>query len=185
MKATLTVEFVVELENGIDPDAVTFEIPIESVIPMAEGSTGRVGKLVSYCTQPYVGEDPQCPPAKPIEEQGRTPETGGRMKYEELQRRHSAASRRTRLRDAEAELAEMKPTEPLPPDPEEMNNDRADWAHAAILEFAMQTGSDGPDLLSDLLADLMHWADRHGLNFDGEVERGRNHYDEETLPDKH
>jgi hypothetical protein len=68
----------------------------------------------------------------------------------------------------------------LPPDPEGMNEDRSRWAEAAIHEFQRQTGADLEDSVSDLLADLMHWCDRNGIDFDTETDRARRHYDEET-----
>lgn len=49
---------------------------------------------------------------------------------------------------------------PLPADPENMNDDRAAWAEAALNEFRRVTGTDDEDALGDLLCDLMHWCDR-------------------------
>jgi len=74
-------------------------------------------------------------------------------------------------------------TKRLPPDPEEMNDDRADWAAAALSAFQAQTGSDLGDAVSDLLCDLMHWCDRNGISFRKELERARWHYDAETSPE--
>lgn len=74
----------------------------------------------------------------------------------------------------------MTHSKTLPPDPEDMNEERSRWAEAAILEFQQQTGTDLEDAVSDLLADLMHWCDRHGSDFDHELQRARYHYDEET-----
>lgn len=103
--------------------------------------------------------------------------------------RHNAESNRERRRvSAVEDFAVMQDDQrheagaPLPPDPEEMNEKRALWAMAALIEFVMQTGSDGEDALSDFLADAMHWCDRHGLDFDAEVERARMHYKAETTP---
>jgi len=46
------------------------------------------------------------------------------------------------------------------------NDDRARWAGAALQEFARKTGSGTSDEgLHDLLADLGHYADQHGINF--------------------
>jgi virginiamycin B lyase len=50
----------------------------------------------------------------------------------------------------------------LPPDPENMNGDRAEWAAAALRHFQCCTGTDYDDSLPDLLGDLMHWCDRNG-----------------------
>ena len=68
----------------------------------------------------------------------------------------------------------------LPPDPEYMNDNRADWANAAICVFMRETGTDYEDCLCDLLADLLHWSDRHNFDFDAAMERARDHYREET-----
>ena len=69
---------------------------------------------------------------------------------------------------------------PLPPDPEQRNDTRAHWADAALLMFQDWTGSDAEDAVSDLLADLMHWCDRHGVDFDTELRRAQGHYEAET-----
>jgi len=62
-----------------------------------------------------------------------------------------------------------------------MNDSRAAWAGQVIDLFALTTGTDKEDALSDLLADLMHWCDRHQVSFDGELVRAREHYEAETL----
>jgi hypothetical protein len=64
----------------------------------------------------------------------------------------------------------------LPPDPRNMNDSRAAWAGAALSTFMTQTGTDREDAMSDLLADLMHWADRNGQDFDAALDRAREHY---------
>jgi len=43
-----------------------------------------------------------------------------------------------------------------------------------------ETGTDLEDALADLLADLMHWADRNSHDFDAALERARWHYEAET-----
>jgi hypothetical protein len=48
----------------------------------------------------------------------------------------------------------------LPPDPENMNEDRAKWAMTAVAVFQERTRTNLEDALSDLLCDLMHLADR-------------------------
>jgi hypothetical protein len=68
----------------------------------------------------------------------------------------------------------------LPPDPEGMNDSRAKWAGSALIAFMLETGTDLEDALDDLLADLMHWADRHSSNFDLALDQARRHYIEET-----
>jgi len=71
----------------------------------------------------------------------------------------------------------------LPPDPEGMNTNRAAWAGQAITTFMLATGTDREDAICDLLADIMHWCDRTGFDFNHELERGRDHYTAETLPE--
>ena len=68
----------------------------------------------------------------------------------------------------------------LPPDPDGMNTKRADWAESALVTFRHKTGTDKEDCLCDMLADLMHWCDRYGLDFDTEEVRARYHYEAET-----
>jgi hypothetical protein len=70
---------------------------------------------------------------------------------------------------------------PLPPDPDQMNDARSSWAARAIRAFREATGTDEEDALGDLLADLMHWADRYRHDFDTALVRGRDHYEAETL----
>lgn len=77
----------------------------------------------------------------------------------------------------------------LPPDPENLNNERAEWAHCALDLFAGRTGLSEADTkegttLADLLADLMHWCDRYAVDFNAMLERARNHYEEETKADE-
>jgi hypothetical protein len=70
----------------------------------------------------------------------------------------------------------------LPPDPEHMNEQRAGWAAHALDAFNAATGTEPENLLSDLLCDLMHWADRHEGNFAAELARATRSYVEETTP---
>jgi hypothetical protein len=72
-------------------------------------------------------------------------------------------------------------TKNLPPDPDNMNHSRAQWAGAALSTFIKVTGTDEEDALGDLLADLMHWSDRNGYDFDATLERARGHYEAETV----
>ena len=65
-------------------------------------------------------------------------------------------------------------------DPEHMNDDRAGWASTALRAFQVETGTDDEDAMSDLLADLMHLADREGEDFTADLRRGARHYVEET-----
>jgi hypothetical protein len=68
----------------------------------------------------------------------------------------------------------------LPPDPDGMNDDRSAWAGTALALFMQLTGTEHEDALGDLLADLMHWADRNQYDFDAALERARGHYEAET-----
>jgi hypothetical protein len=72
----------------------------------------------------------------------------------------------------------------LPPDPENMNDDRAAWAACALRQFQRETGTDDEDALCDLLCDLMHWSDRNDSDFEAELERARMHYEAETVGDE-
>lgn len=74
------------------------------------------------------------------------------------------------------------PQPALPPDPDNMNGKRAQWAEAALSEFKSLTGADDDTALYDLLTDLMHRCDRHALTFNDELDRARAHYDAETTP---
>jgi hypothetical protein len=78
---------------------------------------------------------------------------------------------------------------PLPPDPEEMNNQRARMAAIALAAFADEAGlTDSRDniecALGDLLCDLMHWCDRQPLadhyDFQTMLQHALRHYAEET-----
>ena len=73
-------------------------------------------------------------------------------------------------------------TRGIPPDPDNLNNDRAMWGGNAIASIIADTRTDPEDALCDLLGDLRHWADRHGMVWDDELARGMGHYEEETLP---
>lgn len=72
----------------------------------------------------------------------------------------------------------------MPPDPEGRNDDRAKWAAAAVRQFQSETGTEFEDALSDLLGDLMHFADRVALDFNHELSRARMHYEAETAPEE-
>jgi hypothetical protein len=70
------------------------------------------------------------------------------------------------------------------PDPDGMNDKRAEWARAALKEFRLLAGSDSDEeALGDLLVDLRHLADR--MDMPDEVrdylfERAEEQYREET-----
>jgi hypothetical protein len=65
---------------------------------------------------------------------------------------------------------------------EDMNASRVRWADMLLEEFQSLTGSDLEDAVSDLLADLMHWCDQSGQNFEKELCRAQTHYKAETAP---
>ena len=67
-----------------------------------------------------------------------------------------------------------------PPDPDGLNDDRAAWAGSALAAFVRTTGTDEEDAVGDLLADLMHWCDRHGHDFALARSRAEGHYAAET-----
>jgi hypothetical protein len=71
----------------------------------------------------------------------------------------------------------------LPPDPEGMNEDRAEWAAAALRHFQCTTGTEYDYALGDLLCDLMHWADRNDFDFEAALFRAQRSYAEETEPE--
>jgi len=79
-----------------------------------------------------------------------------------------------------AEIAEMRTAGPFPPDPEEKNEARSTWAEIALLAFIEATGSEAEYAVRDLVADLMHWCDRHDLSWEDERQSGEGHYTEET-----
>lgn len=68
----------------------------------------------------------------------------------------------------------------VPPDPDNMNERRGEWAGAALQEYQRQTGADIEDAVSDLMADLMHWCDQNNQEFDTELQRAHSHYTRET-----
>ena len=82
-----------------------------------------------------------------------------------------------------ASFGTATPEPRLPPDPENMNSKRAQWAEAALSKFKSLTGTDDDTALYDLLADIMHWCDRHAVTFNDELDRARAHYDAETTLD--
>lgn len=70
----------------------------------------------------------------------------------------------------------------LPPDPEQMNDARAEWALQSIELFQQLTGTDDCDAVGDLIADILHMCDRHQERF-GEaipmIKRGMRAYADE------
>jgi len=76
------------------------------------------------------------------------------------------------------------------PDPDaqkagEPNNDsRASRAAEALAVYMKSTGADPDTALSDLLCDLRRWADRHGGDFEADLQGANQHYTEETQATK-
>lgn len=66
---------------------------------------------------------------------------------------------------------------------EPTNEDRANWALAALEAFEGETRTDRECALSDLLADLRHLADRAGEDWDALLAHADMHYREEIEED--
>lgn len=69
------------------------------------------------------------------------------------------------------------------------NDDRALWAEVALLAFGQRTGllmerigdkEDAFFIVSDLLADLAHWCDRHKVEMPSALLHAAQHYWSET-----
>ena len=58
-------------------------------------------------------------------------------------------------------------------------NQHVTTAENILTEFKRQSGGDEDSILSDLLADLMHWCKVFDRNFDRELSRARNHFVQE------
>lgn len=104
-----------------------------------------------------------------------------RLRKLRIQEAREVHVRATALPASPAGIASPGEKSQLPPDPEGMNGRRADWAGLAIAAFMAATGTDLEDAMPDLLADLMHWSDRAGYDFDTALDRARDHYGAETL----
>lgn len=94
------------------------------------------------------------------------------------------------IADLEATPATPKPSCPapllnLPPDPERMNDYRAQLAGGALAQYLDLTDTDREDALGDLLCNLMHLCDRDAElgGFDAQLERAKRGYRMETTPD--
>jgi len=81
---------------------------------------------------------------------------------------------------AEDAEANAFPERQRPPDPDGMNDARAEWAAAALSHFQCCTGTDYEDAMADLLGDLMHLADRSPYDFEAALAKARGMYAEET-----
>lgn len=84
----------------------------------------------------------------------------------------------------------------LPPDPEEMNDDRAEWARKTIKFFARNFGEEPAykattkeqeslllQNLQDILCDFAHYCDRLGVDMRNLLAAAANCYKEETNHD--
>ena len=70
----------------------------------------------------------------------------------------------------------------LPPDPELMNDERAEWAESVLDLYQRITRCDREPALRDLLCGMMHWCDRNNENFDESLAWAEDYYYEDTLP---
>lgn len=72
----------------------------------------------------------------------------------------------------------------VPPDPEEMNDRRADAAENVLRLFTKDMGEEGEGLevqnLTDLISDFAHYCDRQGIQFAEILRMASFHYNEET-----
>ena len=72
---------------------------------------------------------------------------------------------------------------------EPSNEQRAEWAYAAVEAFACKTRQDSSGdlkhdlecVVSDLLCDLMHLSDRDGFDFDRAMNSAAGNYQEELV----
>lgn len=60
------------------------------------------------------------------------------------------------------------------------NEGRSSFAQAAIIAYAVATGSDLETCIKDMIGDLGHFCDRHGMNMHEEIENGSEMYRYET-----
>ena len=81
-----------------------------------------------------------------------------------------------------ATMDELRTTEDagLPPDPENKNDNRANWARKALIQYMACCGTDAENAVIDLLADLRHFCDRVDIDCDEAFIDARDHYLEET-----
>ena len=68
----------------------------------------------------------------------------------------------------------------IPPDPEGMNEQRAEWGGMAIDQIQNTTGCEPEHALADLLGNLRHWADRSQYDWATEFKRAMDCYAEEV-----
>ena len=75
----------------------------------------------------------------------------------------------------------------LPPDADALaggsvcdNDQRSGFAEKALKAYHKETGSDFETAIADLICDLGHFCDRHGLKLAEEIDRAIGMYGEET-----
>jgi|688.fasta_scaffold109655_6 hypothetical protein len=68
------------------------------------------------------------------------------------------------------------------------NEDRAAWAEVACEAFADITGQvmedELPEIIGDLIANLLHLANQKGMCPEGRLENGRMHYEAEVAEEE-
>ena len=69
----------------------------------------------------------------------------------------------------------------VPPDPDEMNDARAELAKVALGALLAVTETSPEDAMLDLLSNLMHLCDRTGTNFGDQLHRAKGNYEAETM----
>jgi len=83
-------------------------------------------------------------------------------------------------RDVQAESSESTP---LPHMSDELSNtERAAFAATALTAFQQATGCDACDAVADLLANLAHYCDVHGIDYRVEARRAQEFYRDEITP---
>lgn len=59
MKITVTVDFDLEIDEGVDPNDIVFDLKLEDIKPVSLITGKSVGKTLGYATGEYMGEDPE------------------------------------------------------------------------------------------------------------------------------
>lgn len=91
---------------------------------------------------------------------------------------------KAKIENEQLVLSRERQTRAVPPDPEDMNEERAQWADEALEAFTTNTGQylavEPADVVNDLITDIAHWCDRNKLQLSGILIRAIEHYGEET-----
>jgi hypothetical protein len=82
-------------------------------------------------------------------------------------------------------MAKRLPLRAIDDDPKGCdNNDRSRWAAIGLERFASETGQipglEIEDIVSDFIADLAHFCDRHNIDLQDQIRRAAGNYDAET-----